>query len=357
MNGKITEELLVKHSKVISEFISDPRSVMDYEHLFEYLNYYSFLLNQLNLKCKVNVDLNRGQCLACQNIFKLSQQPRSLKLVCNHGFCSEICAKSFLDHYTGGNLVFWYRVYCTKCNAKITRNFVNGLYGTTAFAEMLTKLEYENEPNFDCEICTEKFKIREGVTLDCNHRYCKNCLKGHLEIKIGEAQVQESDLSCPQDNVAVNPFIIKDVVSEENFAKYQKFAIEQWAPDMEKDEIYFRCKNTDCDYKVILLNNVEEYECQKCKVKVCPKCNEVVHKGCSCEAFKTWKEENSKGDAMFELMLKQSQWVQCPWCKQVIERVSGCQYMTCFSVACRGKKYFCFNCKRGLNADHQPHQC
>ena len=139
------------------------------------------------------------------------------------------------------------------------------------------------------------------------------------------------------------------MVSEENFAKYQKFAIEQWAPEMENDEIYFRCKNTDCDYKVILLNNVEEYECPNCKAKVCPKCNEVVHKGCSCEAFKTWKEENSKGDAMFELMLKQSQWVQCPWCKQVIERVSGCQFMTCSSVACRGKKYFCFNCKTNLN--------
>ena len=358
MNPHITEQILFNQSQGLSQLLSDPSHNLDYKFLEEYLSYYSFFLRQTDMRCTVQLDLDRAQCLNCRNILIPSNTAKSLIFSCNqHSFCTRDCATNYLQGYTGGNLLFWNRIRCGICNTLITRNFMEGIYGKTEFQQYIAKLEEDNEPQFTCDICAGVYKIRECITLNCNHRFCKNCLKADLEIKIGEARVNEKDLVCPMCPVTIDLNIIQAVVSAESFAKYQKFALEQWVPVVDADEIYFQCHGTDCSFKAILLNNLEEFECPNCKTKTCPKCNDVVHKGCSCQAFRLWKEENAKGDEQFELLLKQSQWVQCPWCKQVVERVSGCQFMTCSSVVCRGQKYFCFQCKRGLNRDHEPHAC
>ena len=144
-------------------------------------------------------------------------------------------------------------------------------------------------------------------------------------------------------------------MSAEDFAKFLRFKFNSWQPE-ENETLYFQCRN-NCEFVALIDLNSEEYQCPLCNTKVCPKCYDVVHKGSSCEAFRLWKIENGQADKAFDLLLKQSQWVQCPWCLQAIERVSGCQFMTCASVICKGKKYFCFQCKGKLNVDHEPHQC
>ena len=45
---------------------------------------------------------------------------------------------------------------------------------------------------------------------------------------------------------------------------------------------------------------------------------------------------------------------RCPWCTALVERISGCDLMTCTMVACRRK--FCYLCVRkmepGVKCEH-----
>lgn len=47
---------------------------------------------------------------------------------------------------------------------------------------------------------------------------------------------------------------------------------------------------------------------------------------------------------------------RCPTCLIPIEKESGCNFMTCRSVQCNGKSYFCFICGEVLKSgDHFKH--
>merc|ERR1719410_504988 len=63
--------------------------------------------------------------------------------------------------------------------------------------------------------------------------------------------------------------------------------------------------------------------------------------------------------AEFEALCKQQCWQKCPCCSAVCERPHGCNFMTCYSEQCRGKKYFCYLCGMELTAmqhfSHFPH--
>ena len=40
--------------------------------------------------------------------------------------------------------------------------------------------------------------------------------------------------------------------------------------------------------------------------------------------------------------------VNCPSCRQMIELLNGCYFITCISIGCLGKRYFCYVCKQKL---------
>lgn len=176
---------------------------------------------------------------------------------------------------------------------------------------MIKKAEYELEPTFQCQICYLNHKIRECKTLSCNDRVCNICLNLHLTLLITENKIDDKNLLCPicSDGV-IDINIIKDVVSAEDFAKFLRFKFNSWQPE-ENETLYFQCRN-NCEFVALIDLKYEEYQCPLCNTKVCPKCYDVVHKGCSCEAFRLWKIQNGQADKAFELLLKQSQWVQCP---------------------------------------------
>lgn len=355
---KITSKNLNDQANELSNILSNPNHIIENKDLQEYINYLVFFLKLMNYEIDVEVSFSQEVCNQCFKVFKKRDIRNPIYLTCNkHVLCSKDCAVEFVKACTENNILNWKYAQCFRCFTPLDRKFFESIYGP-AFAEMLKKAEEDKEPKFTCDICLTEWKIKECITLPCDHRFCKVCIKAHLETNINEAKVLDEDLTCPQgDKAPIDINIIKYTVEPEIFQKYERFAMERWTPQLENGEIDFHCKGTDCNFRIILEDNLEEYECPKCKHKSCPKCNEETHKGSSCEAFKKWKEENEQADEKFDALVRDSQWVACPWCKQIIERTTGCQYMACTSIVCRGKKFFCFNCKQGLAFDHQAHQC
>ena len=225
-----------------------------------------------------------------------------------------------------------------------------------------TSLPVESIPHYNhspltCHICLKSVDPAFIITLSCTHSFCKVCLKSDLEIKISEAKVHESDLICPIDYAPIDTPTIRSLVSDQSFEKFQRFCLQVRIPVLSDNEIYWPCPGVDCINRVVLLKSTLEFECSFCRTKSCTRCNEVVHERISCEAFRKWKEENAKGDEMLEALIRQNQWMRCPWCAIVVERIDGCQFMTCRSSNCKAQKFFCYVCKRALNSDHEPHTC
>jgi uncharacterized protein (DUF2225 family) len=44
----------------------------------------------------------------------------------------------------------------------------------------------DRKKEIPCPICTYDFKVEDLITLECDHRVCKECLEGYLDSKILE---------------------------------------------------------------------------------------------------------------------------------------------------------------------------
>lgn len=359
---KITQETLNSQLYKLSALLSDPSSNVKEAFLVPYLHKLCYFAQMLNLTFNVELKSERSLCIHCQATMQNSSITLLLKLDCGkHAFCNLECAKNFIGLYTEDQILNWTSLKCPICQISFSKKFLENTFGPEAFRQMLEKASVDREVKFTCNICMMEYLTRQAITLNCIHRFCTDCMKNYLETKITEGQVSDEDLLCPQcpaeDKVVIDNNIIQYIVSQDNYERYLKFTFNQWKPDLDDDELYFECHGVDCTNRIILPVTDQEYKCAACGFVSCPRCGDVVHKGSSCEAFKAWKEENNQADAKFQELMKNSQWIQCPWCKQVIERTHGCKYMSCFSTECRGKKFFCFDCKQGLVSDHARHNC
>ena len=97
----------------------------------------------------------------------------------------------------------------------------------------------------------------------CNHRFCKQCIKDHIEGKINEAQVSEEDLTCPYDAIPIDINIIKANTTQIIFEKLITFRMNRIQLSVNDDEILFRCPGSpgiNCQFMGILQRILEEFK-------------------------------------------------------------------------------------------------
>jgi len=190
-------------------------------------------------------------------------------------------------------------------------------------------------------------EIGKGYVLEnCQHPFCKDCLKGYLEEKIQNGLVL--DISCPDQNCdkGMGYYDVKLLVDEENFRKYEEFC---FVAALKTDPNIKWCTNPKgCQNAVIFdpLSRENKIICTECKYEFCVLCAESWHFG-TCEAYQQWKIENSKEDKEF------AQWTKdntkpCPKCKARTQKNKGCNHMTCSS--CRYQ--WCWLCDGKYSDDH-----
>ncbi|OMJ82568.1 hypothetical protein SteCoe_16673 [Stentor coeruleus] len=93
----------------------------------------------------------------------------------------------------------------------------------------------------------------------------------------------------------------------------------------------------------------------------CPKCRDIPHIGLTCEIYKKKKEEEKaakdKADEdEFIEAAKKFGYKTCPHCKSMCERISGCNFIKCYSKICAGNNNFCMLCEKAItDAQHCSH--
>lgn len=307
-------------------------------------------IDSLQLSCyRVNAIQNKLKCQVCAS--ELSPNP--ITLDCSHCLCSQNCMQSLVDSQLSGNLMNYSNLTCT-CSAKISRSVIIEAYGGQSnFSKILNDISKKFEPKLQCPICESELPASSFITLECDHRFCVDCIQMSIEILISEGRVG-NEIICPMCSKVVDPLIIINLIDEETKEKYDDFLLNSL--DAKPGEIYLRCigrPGVNCKFGTFVSVDREVFECPVCNVKFCPKCKFDLHPKMTCEQKKAME---SKDNSMFKEFLDDGTMKICPWCTTPVMKDEKCKYVTC-DAGCGGKRFFCWDCQKKLQSKHEPHQC
>jgi hypothetical protein len=299
----------------------------------------------------------------CQNIICNSSNSL-LELSCGDIYCTN-CIKSEALKQTNNTLAD--KVSCPRCNQFIFPHFIDQAFGGSsavkriiekASEEAILKLLNEEEvirhkPKFKCELCYSVINVEEGITLDCEHRFCESCIKGYIEFKISNNEVREDQMVCPQcQQSEIQQPIIKAITTPELYEKYEKFTMIIIKP-MNPKEIKKTCPFCEAIYYIN--KDSKEITCIVCRKTYCPQCNQT-HSLMSCQEYAKMQEKKKDKDEIDKVKQDLGEFAQCPCCKEGMVLEKGCKFMKCRWPQCTRKPYFCFVCGKELRKNqHYSH--
>ena len=243
--------------------------------------------------------------------------------------------------------------------------------------EAQLRQELEDEATFTCDMCFEIKKIKDQcITLYCDHKFCIDCLREYLLVKIQDRKFSEKDLSCPSCLKTIKANILKTILKED-FSNLDKMMMNNLDQNiLSKEEIFLKCPKAECNNVVVLpiKSSITHHKCEVCATVFCVKGCPKPHEKRTCEEnfkyleeqkrleeerrleeikkikeeakrqeemvkFNAWKEENDKAEERFNMMAQQEQLRMCPRCNAWVQKVSGCNY-----ILCRCTYEFCYVC-------------
>ncbi|XEU95079.1 hypothetical protein FSHL1_000363 [Fusarium sambucinum] len=182
-----------------------------------------------------------------------------------------------------------------------------------------------------CANCRERFPLPEIFIAFCNHGYCRTCLAELVERSF-ENKYPFPPHCCAKSFTidSMRPFIARDM--ERAYARKQ-IEHETHNPTY--------CSNISCQAFIpprAITSDV--VNCPVCAERTCAKCRNTAHQG-PCP-------EDEALDEVLSLAEREG-WGRCPRCMSMIERVGGCNHMTC-----RCYYEFCFRCGKKWPGNNRP---
>jgi hypothetical protein len=210
---------------------------------------------------------------------------------------------------------------------------------------------------YKCLICMENFeksdeyKLTIKIIPGCEHTFCTDCLNEYLKIEIIESKFP---ITCPGEGKKCEskfpPNFIFEIVDEKMKNKFWQFNFKKYIVDM--GDKFFGCPTADCQYGIEIDEKNpptnSKFSCQLCNKKYCLKCKCEYHEGKTCSEFKGKK--NNKDEENFLEYAKREKIKMCPKCKTWIEKIDGCNHMTCSKC----KYEFCYICGEPTKTPTHP---
>ncbi|XP_072002202.1 E3 ubiquitin-protein ligase RNF14-like isoform X1 [Engystomops pustulosus] len=235
------------------------------------------------------------------------------------------------------------------------------------FNEAQQKKTFDSKP-FLCNICFME-KLGSDCThfKDCEHVYCNTCLKDYFEIQIKDGQVHALNCPEPKCTSVATPAQVKDLVGEQLFSRYDRLLL-QSSLDLMADVVY--CPRPSCQTPVMQEPGGTMAICSVCQYAFCIICKMTFHGLSPCkvtaEKLVALREEylaaDDEGKKFLEKRygkrviqkaveeMESMEWLEqnskcCPRCGTHIQKIDGCNKMTC--TGCH--QYFCWLCSSTLN--------
>lgn len=350
------KKVLTNQFHVLAYLLNNEKPIESFPRLRKSIEAYIFYLTQNNLVLNVDLVVTSKICTMCNEPIKKINSGKVVTLNCNHLVCSKECLSNYVT-IQNPNLADYQTTMCSvnTCSLYIFPNILEDAFGgKEKLKTLIVELEEKRAAKFECPICSGLIRVDQSITLDCDHRFCRDCISMFIESNVNESKVTDQDLSCPLCLEPIANMILKALLSRDNFIKLEKFRIRNYVP-VEKNAVFFKCPGNDCEFIAIVDENEESVKCPIDGIVCCPKCRREVHSKMTCEEYDRMQKDKVIDDE-FAIAAKALGFKTCPHCKVMCERMSGCNFMRCMSKDCKGKKNFCLLCEKPLNEkQHYDH--
>ena len=185
----------------------------------------------------------------------------------------------------------------------------------------------------ECPICLCEIDLPEMVRLE----YCQPCLKSQV---LSAVQAKQFPIACAAEDCN-HPIVLKDIrlQIEKGSLKMKPLAVAAVSSFVGKNKKLFRyCTTPDCGMVYSVSEDGRQFQCSDCGARICTSCHVQFHDGLTCAMYESAKT----GEGNVELWIKEkpSARKKCPKCQIGIEKIEGCNHMTC--LACRS--HICWVC-------------
>jgi len=204
----------------------------------------------------------------------------------------------------------------------------------------------------ECQICFCDYEPSEFLSLECGHKFCKECWDGQLEVASKKNSV--ITLKCPEESC---PLVITTErlgkmgleKNSESFKLFQKQVNRfQMTNFIGCNKAYKFCPGVGCEKIIQVLDSSLQDTVCDCGKMFCWSCSHDAHSPCPCKVAEAWRDKNAGAtDDDMKWIISNSK--KCPGCSYWIERSQGCNHMTCRRQECGHE--FCWMC----GADWKTH--
>ncbi|XP_035685761.1 ATP-dependent RNA helicase DEAH11, chloroplastic-like [Branchiostoma floridae] len=180
----------------------------------------------------------------------------------------------------------------------------------------------------DCGICFCPIDGKDYRLQCCGHRYCHDCIKLQLTSDI---RSQKFPIICATGGCS-REFFLRDLRLLLNQADFRQLVTGSLNAFVIKSGSRYRpCPTPDCPsvYRCVTEEEGEGlvFQCCVCDKRLCTRCHVDMHDGMSCATWQIFKGD--KDDTLRDWMKDKTDVKLCPKCNWVIEKIAGCQHMTC----------------------------
>lgn len=189
-----------------------------------------------------------------------------------------------------------------------------------------------NPTPFDCPICFTNFGKGEAVMLrECLHCFCRDCLAETIKAS------EDPEVRCPHNDGFPCPAIItgqeiEQLLSREDFAKFLDRSL---AAAEHGTENSFHCRTPNCKGWCIYEDEVNSFLCPVCEKQNCLTCK-AIHPDKTCKQYQDELKIRAENDEaakktqqMLEELITRGDAMNCPKCKIILQKKSGCDWMKC----------------------------
>ncbi|KAG2347151.1 hypothetical protein BDR05DRAFT_958623 [Suillus weaverae] len=192
-----------------------------------------------------------------------------------------------------------------------------------------------------CPICYDN--ISSPLRLGCGHVYCAPCMRHFLTSALDSGQFP---LTCMGDETQCKVPIpiptIQQFLPQTSFNRLLEVVFNAHISRHPQEFKY--CKTPDCNqiYRSTDPNTTAVGQCPSCFSNICTSCHDDVHDGMSCAENKQQAGRVAEEERETEAWLAAhgGRVKKCPTCQALIEKVDGCNHMTC--TMCNS--HICWRC-------------
>lgn len=193
-----------------------------------------------------------------------------------------------------------------------------------------------SQETFNCVMCMDDSLLEDVARIDgCKHMFCRDCLRGYIQSKLGDGSFPIVCPSCRVDKSVKDPAIVTSTLAEQlgltedQYAKWSKLDLQQYSLVIDCPH----CKQSSL---------VDRDDFNASSIVVCPMstCRGQWCKDCTQKVDPTVGPHSCDGQKEMDSYISKQKLKRCPGCSTPTEKTMGCNHMTCGAPGCN--THFCY---------------